>query len=152
MRRGVSAALYRFTIDWAQQEHYTHVDFRSCRPFLVDGVFRFKRKWGMTAERRCMRRTAFACRIHRLSPAVRSFLLTHPMVLLARKGLEGIVFAPEGEPVGDGLLARAKKLYWTPGLRALRITSLPVVRDGEVEAHGELRKAVEDARRLEASP
>jgi len=47
---GAISALYYFGIKYAFDNDYKAVDFTGTRPFLNDGAFRFKRKWGALVE------------------------------------------------------------------------------------------------------
>jgi hypothetical protein len=47
---GAISALYYFGIQYAFDNGYKAVDFTGTRPFLNDGAFRFKRKWGALVE------------------------------------------------------------------------------------------------------
>jgi hypothetical protein len=47
---GAISALYYYGIKYAFDNGYKAVDFTGTRPFLNDGAFRFKRKWGARVE------------------------------------------------------------------------------------------------------
>jgi len=44
---GAVSALYLFALRWAKEHGYQTVNFGHARPFLDDGLFRYKRRWGM---------------------------------------------------------------------------------------------------------
>jgi len=46
LKQGVTAAAYYFLIQWAKENGIKFVDFGTCRSFLNNGVFCYKRKWG----------------------------------------------------------------------------------------------------------
>ena len=50
LKQGVSAAAYYFLIKWAKENGIKSADFGTCRSFLNNGVFRYKRKWGATIK------------------------------------------------------------------------------------------------------
>lgn len=47
VKRGAVSALYLFTLRWAKEHGYRTIDFGHARPFLDDGLFYYKRRWGM---------------------------------------------------------------------------------------------------------
>jgi hypothetical protein len=50
VRNGASVAQYYYSLEYAHRVGCTSVDFGHSRPFLSDGILRFKLKWGMTVR------------------------------------------------------------------------------------------------------
>ncbi len=46
VKQGSNVALWWYMLDWARQNGAVRFDFGGSRPFMVDGVFNFKRQWG----------------------------------------------------------------------------------------------------------
>lgn len=46
LKKGAMAGLYYFSLLHARSTGCSVADLRGCRPFLSDGLFRYKRKWG----------------------------------------------------------------------------------------------------------
>ncbi len=51
LKQGALAATYYFTILWTKERGYEWCDFDHCRPFFNDGVFCYKKRWGMEIRR-----------------------------------------------------------------------------------------------------
>jgi hypothetical protein len=51
MRSGALAAVYAFTIDWAKASRMSRIDFGRTSSSQLDGIARFKRKWGLSPVR-----------------------------------------------------------------------------------------------------
>jgi hypothetical protein len=47
VKRGAISALYCFALRWAKEHGYQTINFGHARPFLDDGLFRYKHRWGM---------------------------------------------------------------------------------------------------------
>lgn len=85
------AALY-FTILWARKQGYKKIDYGSCRPFLNDGIFRFKKEWGMKmkpVEGKDAR--IFAIKLCNFENQTIDFLLDNPFVFERGEHLKGFV-------------------------------------------------------------
>jgi hypothetical protein len=47
LSQGAGYAPLYFLVRWAKQQGYSKIDYGACNPFLTDGVFHYKRTWGM---------------------------------------------------------------------------------------------------------
>lgn len=47
IKEGGATALYWFVMNWAFESGFKSINFGHCRPFITDGVLRYKLKWGM---------------------------------------------------------------------------------------------------------
>ncbi len=47
LKEGAYSAVFSLLFDWARKEGFSHVDAGRTSPFTLDGVHRFKRKWGL---------------------------------------------------------------------------------------------------------
>jgi hypothetical protein len=47
VRRGAISALYLFALQWAHEANHATLDVGHTRPFRDDGLYRYKRRWGM---------------------------------------------------------------------------------------------------------
>lgn len=84
VRAGVIAALYDGEIRHLAGNGYTRLHVGASRPFLTDGVLRFKRKWGMRLVDHSARGLLFMPR--RASEALRAFLASNPFVCVNGSG------------------------------------------------------------------
>ncbi|BAU48098.1 hypothetical protein SVA_1536 [Sulfurifustis variabilis] len=84
VRAGVIAALYQAEIQHLAGNGYTRLHVGASRPFLTDGVLRFKRKWGMRLVDHSDR--GLLLTVRRASEPLRAFLAGHPFVSLGAHG------------------------------------------------------------------
>lgn len=116
-REGAVASIYYFLVQWAHQQGLHSVSFGGCWPFLNDGIFQFKRKWGTTVRVSPRENKRIWIKVHRDTPAVRQFLRENPCVLLGKEGeLQGLMVTDNGNEVTPEERAAWEKRYETPGL------------------------------------
>lgn len=129
---GASAGLYYYTLAYALENGYKHVDFCGSRPFLNDGVLAVKRRWGagliddFSLENLLLQ-------LNRWSPGVRSFLSDHPLITCEDDGLVGKVLVAEGELTADRVKKTARQ-FISPGVDGLKIFGLQGIADDAIEA------------------
>lgn len=92
MTLGSYAATY-YTIVFGKQKGYSRVDFGDAPPFLQDGLFQYKREWGMRI-RPALGDGArvFGVRLPRMSEAAKDFLSTNSFVISEGQKLKGLTF------------------------------------------------------------
>jgi hypothetical protein len=122
-REGALAACYYFTTLWAWEQGYPSVDFGECRPFLDDGLFYFKKRWGMQLERYSHQHNTFSLTIASTTAAALDFLEANPFIVQGRRGLEGRVLAGRDRVLTAGELNALLRSYLVPGLDRLVIVS-----------------------------
>ncbi len=91
VREGVLASLYNFAFEYFTGKGFKLVNMGGCRPFLKDGVLRFKRRYRQ--ELTSWHWDGYGLRILQLTPAVRAFLLNNPFIFHSHGKLYGAVFA-----------------------------------------------------------
>ena len=93
LKQGVGAASYYFLIHWAKQEGIETLNFGTCRPFIDEGVFRYKRKWGATmAKQDGFTSGIIAFKPFNYSNGLKSFLLNNPFVSIDEDKLQITIF------------------------------------------------------------
>ena len=94
LRQGLGAAAFYFSILWAKENGVKIINFGACRPFLNDGVFRYKRKWGTKVEvaEKLFFYNNFALKICSDSKAIHSFLLKNPFICINDSQLQEMTF------------------------------------------------------------
>jgi hypothetical protein len=126
LQESVIGALYISLIHWANQRGYEALDFLGGLPYLHLGVFQYKRKWGMTVGNPPKPRNQIWFRFQRDTPAVRQFLKDNPCIVVDDNGdLEGLVVVDDSDNVTPEIEAHWHKRYLTPGMKGLRIRSMP---------------------------
>lgn len=124
-REGAVAAIHYSLIHWANQTGYEVVNLGACWPFLSNGIFQSKRKWGTTAVIPPREHKRIWIKVQRDTPAVRRFLKENPTVVVSPGGaLQGLVFTDDSVSVTAQARAACDKKYATPGLDGLLIRSI----------------------------
>jgi len=81
-KKNISAASYYFSILWAKENGAKYLDFGTCRPFLNDGLFKYKKKWGAAIEKAKGNFGIFAFKTCKDSKGIQSFLKNNPFICL----------------------------------------------------------------------
>jgi hypothetical protein len=139
VERGGLTALFYFTIVQARELGCQQIHFGGTRPFLDDGVFQHKKRWGMRIERHEHVFHDFKLKVCNLSPAVLAFLADNPFVFRNGKQFSGLVLVDRDvdnrDVGGDGAAGadacplrleevhHLHKHYWTKGLDKLYVLS-----------------------------
>lgn len=110
-----SACIY-FTLMWARGlPTCTQVSLTATRPFLDDGLFRYRKRWGAHVEaENAWAEKVLVLRVNRLTDGVRRFLQRNPFIVVGRGGLEGFAYW------SDGAAEQLSDLH-SPGLARLTI-------------------------------
>lgn len=112
MSDGAASAPLRFLISWAKENGFKRIDYGSTYPFFKDGVFLYKKTWGMRI-RPIEGKDAkiIAVKFDNFRNA-REFLLANPSIVYDSGRLVGIVFS-------DSDIERIREEYYVPGLSGL---------------------------------
>lgn len=119
-KRVVNSAAKYFTIEWAIEHNFKTIDFGLCRAFLKDGLFRYKRKWGMILNIDSMNTRFFGLKVCRLNNGTKNFLKKNPFIFHGEKGLEGLVCV-EKELITQEELRKISRNFQTDGLQNLTV-------------------------------
>jgi hypothetical protein len=119
----VQAARY-FLIQWTRQQGCKEIDHGLSNPFMKDGVFTYKRGWGMKAKLNddTLRSSIFALKLCNFENVVREFLANNPFIFTDSNRLRGLVFLNSENPTEE-TLKRLHHLYYTRGLSDLVVIS-----------------------------
>ncbi len=132
----VSDVLYYFGILRALDKGCSSLNFGYCRPFLADGLMRYKREWGgrLVNDRMAMS-GVLALSIVQNSPAVKSFLEQNPFVAIdGPKRVKVCGFVGDGPAESEVMRARHSR-YCDPSLVGLQLFSLsPEIRPRSLSA------------------
>jgi len=117
----ISSALFYFTILWAKGQGFHNIHFGDTRPFLNNGLFLFKRKWGASVQLNPSRCGIFCLKTMTCgTKAVNDFLLQHPFMHLDKKSLIGQVFVDAS--IGLENSEELRKRYATPGIKQIYVS------------------------------
>lgn len=124
-RENAVEALYWHIITWAHANHFNLVDFGRTRARLNDGVFEFKRRWGM---RFCKDIAGYAMWTFLASdlpvPLIRRL---NQLAFIAETGQEnrGLILVSRQAPIEEKERLRLKKVACQAGLDGLLEISMP---------------------------
>ena len=120
IRKGVESAIYCFFIVHAKDQTLNVLDFGGVRPFFNDGLFFYKRKWGMTVEHSDLVKEIFGVRLVNGSGPLKQFLIRNPFIGITSKNeLVGFVFV-DAKTFTDALGNEFEKRYRTSGVNGVR--------------------------------
>ena len=89
---GTYATYYYATI-LGKKKGYNCIDFGDAPPFVLDGLFQYKKGWGMRIRPpKNPGAQVFGIRFSNLGEAVKDFLLTNPFIFIDGKNLSGLTF------------------------------------------------------------
>ena len=123
LKAGALTALYYFTILWAKERGYNWIDFGHCRSFLKDGVFNYKKHWGMEIRMSSCLRDVFGMKICNFHQGVENFLEKNPFIFIDQEKLKGLILVDQNHPLTLEEVQFLVKSYSIPGLDCLVILS-----------------------------
>ncbi|MBN1582231.1 MAG: GNAT family N-acetyltransferase [Anaerolineae bacterium] len=125
IKEGAVSALNCLRLQWANEKGYREVNFLGSDPYLENGLFQYKRKWGTTVSVPPILHRQIWIKVQRLTPAVSRFLTDNPCIVIDRDAsLRGLVVVQDAQTVSDEVKTRWSKRYATPGLSDLVVRPL----------------------------
>ena len=116
VKQGAISALYYYTIVWAKEKGYTKLDFGHCRPILNDGVFLYKKKFGMRIQRSPRSHRTLYLSINRFNSSLEQFFANNPLVHEDQGELKGLLFVQRDDQSTRQAVEVLKRKYSIPGL------------------------------------
>ncbi|MFC2164290.1 hypothetical protein ACFLT2_04765 [Acidobacteriota bacterium] len=125
VEQGAVTATYYFTIQWAIDQGYEEIEFGYSRPFLRDGVFIYKKRWGMTVKNqdRSMVWGGYGLRIQHYTKSTRSFLTENPFIFVDGDKIKGLMLIEQKEPLTEKNVRRFMRIQYIKGLDGVIILS-----------------------------
>ncbi len=121
LKKDALTTLYYFYFVLAQEKMIHTVDLGLSRPFLNDGVLRYKRKWNTVISYNKKRSNAYAFRISSLTAPIKAFLLNNPFIEIEGDSLTGNIFTDLPTAINEEEL---NKKYLLRGIFRLKVTVL----------------------------
>jgi hypothetical protein len=87
---GAIGALYYFSVKYLKEQGHKKINFGLSRPFLGDGVLRYKKKWGLEID--SADKIGFLIEPIAETTAIKGFLFNNPFVFVEKKEFHGAVF------------------------------------------------------------
>ncbi len=146
VRAGALAALYHLSLARLAQNGFTRVSLGKSRPFLRDGVLKFKRKLEQRLTPGYTR--GLALKIQSLTPAVKKFLRNNPFIFQSGGKFNAAIFS-DTVPTAEQMTRLASD-YGQPGLEKMLVyhfaspaNSTPVAVPPELATRMIVRRAEE---------
>ena len=119
---GAMTAVYYYMVDYAAKNCLRELDILDSRPFLNDGVYRYKGSWGAAAvpfEDKYVRTIHYICgaRTHEVA----SFFHACPTIVMNHGSLQAIIGHPDDAVLTDAEVSRIIKSYYTSGIQSAEI-------------------------------
>jgi hypothetical protein len=92
VKKGALTALFYFYCKLAQDNGLTKIDYGLSRPFLNDGVLRYKAKWNTKIDLDQKNNKVFVLKINKLTEFTRHFLIYNPFISIEKNILRGNIF------------------------------------------------------------
>ncbi len=138
---GAIGALYYFSVKYLKERGHKKINFGLSRPFLGDGVLRYKKKWGLQIVR--ADKIGFMIEPLDQTKAIKGFLFNNPFVFVEKNEFHGAVFVKNEQSLTGEYFKRIYKDYYVPGMSYLNIYCDGVVNhDLPDEVPPELRDTV----------
>ena len=140
VRKGAVAAVFHFSFQYLASQGHSRVRIGASRPFLRDGVLRFKRKLSQTIASGSP--DCFGLKVLSDTPAVRGFLKANPFICRDDDGLFGTVFVDSGTPLAEQEIAALENSHLHQGLVGLRIYGFSKDRDASAGLGSRLHERI----------
>ena len=125
MKEGVVTAMNLLRLHWANQNGFAGVNFLGSNPFLNDGLFQYKRRWGGAINVPPHLHRQLWIKINRRTPAVAEFLQSNPLITVDGRGdLHGLICVDDLRQVTPEQQVEWEKRYATPGLKSLQVRAV----------------------------
>jgi hypothetical protein len=128
LTKAAGAALYYFFIEWSKNHDIKILKFGGVRPFLNDGLFNYKKKWGMTVKIYKNMFGIFGIKL--LTPnslAVNDFLEKNPFIYVDNNKLRAIIYTKEN--LNKDIIKQIWDSYFIMGLSNITIISNQEIED-----------------------
>ena len=121
--RGAGAAIYYYSIIWAKDNGIKSMVWGNCRSFPNNGIFRFKRKWGMHIKLSRILFGVFGFKFYNHSISIQEFLANNPFIYIEKDQLKGFISVKKDGQLNNKEVQHLLKTYYTPGLTELNISA-----------------------------
>ncbi|MCX6822099.1 MAG: hypothetical protein NTW30_04965 [Candidatus Aenigmarchaeota archaeon] len=136
MNKGASAAYYYYSILYAEDKGIEKVNVGGVRPFFGDGVFQYKRKWGLKVVKTDGAGYPEICGLY-IPPCgspLEQFLIDNPFIGVDEKNNHvGYFFFIEREQITIEQKKMLHEKYATPGIEKFQFISFDEYCGGKIE-------------------
>ena len=138
MFKGAAEAMDYFCILSAFEHGCNVVDFLYSRPFLDNGAFRYKRKWGAHVYKLDRPMTDIYFRPINLNPAVKSYLSRNPLIIKTPEGFRGRILIDTVVSFKD--IQNCVNRYQTKGINGIDIFCTDPISETDIVYDGQDNK------------
>jgi hypothetical protein len=124
IHEGAASTIYYAAVHWANRHGYEAVNFLGTGPYLGEGGFQYKRKWGTAISVPPHLHRQIWIKVRRITPAVSRFLKENPLVVDENEKLHGLITVDDPHNISAKTKKEWEKHYVTPGLSSLLIRSV----------------------------
>ena len=119
VKEGAIGALFYFSFKYLKQKGFTTIDLGGSRPFLKDGVLRYKRKWNQKISDK--KEMGFLIKMLSETDGAKGFLVNNPLIYTDKTGLNGAIFLDGNMSLSKTVFDKIYKEYYVNGLSRLVI-------------------------------
>jgi len=119
INNGAIGALFYFSYLYLKQKGYKKINLGGSRPFLHDGVLRYKKKWNQKIIYADVRGLLVQPLLNRAG--VKGFFLNNPFIFRQKGHLNVALFVESNQLLDDKAFAMILKEYYLPGISKLFI-------------------------------
>jgi hypothetical protein len=80
LEEGALSAIYYYALQWCHENNIRRCDIAEVRPFVEDGVYNYKRRWGYQPARELWNTREWLLWVPNHSPAALAWLSSHPFL------------------------------------------------------------------------
>jgi len=122
VKKGAIAAIHYFRTRYLKEKGYKKIDLGPSRPFLKDGLLRYKRKWG-GRQISCSPQVDGSYYVEPLTntPGLKAFLINNPFIFIDKRKINGAIFVDSGHSFSQEELEEMYKEYYFDGMSNLYI-------------------------------
>lgn len=119
-KEGAGQASLYFLVEWAKQNGFKEINYGPCNPFMNDGLFTYKKSWGMKAK--SYGDLVYGLRVSRFNTSVVDFLSENPLVFSESTTLNCLIFRKAKRLTEEKLCMSS---YYTRGLSKIVVGLYP---------------------------
>ena len=119
IKKGASSAEYYFTVKFALENGLSKVDLLKSRPFLNDGVYSTKRKWGARVFPNHQSNSWVFFFVPKYTRKIISFFEANPVISCKDDKMYGVVGWSNTDPPSEKDHSKFTSQYYAPGLDGL---------------------------------
>lgn len=113
LKNGLGCAAYYFTLLWAKENDIKKLNYGTSRPFLNDGVFQYKKKWGTIIKKVDNKYYSkiYAFQMYKNSKGIQDSLLNKPFICINNNQLKTMIFLKDKNQIKPENITQISKKY-----------------------------------------